>query len=71
MNKIEITDDYKKQDSFRQDFVKLLKDYDVEIEDFYPVDSEAEIEPGSDIRFQGKDIDISLNDLLTYYLKYK
>ena len=71
MNKIEITDDYKKQDNFRQDFITLLKKYNIEIEDFYPVDTETEIEPGSDIRFQGKDVDISLNDLLTYYLKIK
>lgn len=71
MNKIKITDDYKKQDNFRKEFVLLLEKYNIDIEDFYPADPEIHKEPGSDIRFQGRDIDISLNDLLTYYLKQK
>jgi hypothetical protein len=70
MTQIKITDNYKKQDSFRKEFVSLLEKYNVEIEDFYPADSDA-IKPGSDIHFQGEDIDISLNDILTYYMKYK
>ena len=71
MEQITITDNYKKQDSFRRDFVSLLEKYNVQIEDFYPEDPETYKEPGSDIHFQGEDIDISLNDILTYYLKYK
>ena len=69
MNKIEITDDYKNQDNFRKEFVSLLEKYKVEIEDFYPADPLTDKELGSDIRFQGEDIDISRNDLLVFYLK--
>ncbi len=71
MKKIEIMDNYKNQDNFRKEFISLLVKYNVEIEDFYPADPLTDKEPGSDIRFQARDIDISLNGLLVFYLKNK
>jgi hypothetical protein len=71
MNKIDITDNYQKQDNFRKEFISLLEKYKIEIEDFYIVDPLTDEEPDSDIRFQGENIDISLNDLLTFYLKHR
>ena len=71
MGKIEITDDYKKQDKFRKEFISLLEKYKIEIEDFYVDDPVLKKNMGSNIHFQGKDIDISLNDLLMFYLKRK
>jgi len=71
MNKIEITDDYKKQDAFRKEFISLLEKYNIEVEDSYTVDPLTKKNIGSDIRFQGKDIDISLKELLVFYLKHK
>jgi len=71
MNKIEITDNYKKQDTFRKEFFSLLEKYNIEVEDSKIVDPLTKKNIGFDIRFQGKDIDISLKELIIFYLKHK